>query len=138
MLILGIIGGSTGIFSSHFWSHFGIKNHKKGMSKASQMEPGSQTPPWDALGSILESFWVDVGHCFWTKKPLKIDEETVQIAEHHLTNRCRLCHGYVPASANPSSLFDSWASYSQGLIKYTEFLGNRCRRRRRRRHLVQI
>ena len=46
------------------------------MSKASQMEPGSQTPPWDALGSILGSFWVDFGHRFWTKKQLKIYEET--------------------------------------------------------------
>ena len=45
------------------------------MSKASQMEPGSQTPPWDALGSILGSFLVDFGHGFWTKKPLRIYEE---------------------------------------------------------------
>ena len=76
LVILGTIRGSIGIFLGHFGSHFGIKNHKKGMSKASQMEPGSQTPPWDALGSILGSFWVDFGHRFWTKKQLKIYEET--------------------------------------------------------------
>ena len=38
---------------SHFGSHFGIKNRKNGMSKDDRMKPGSQTPPWDALGSIL-------------------------------------------------------------------------------------
>jgi len=74
-VILGTIGGSTGIFSGHFGSHFGIKNHKKGMSKASQMEPGSQTPPWDALGSILGSFLVDFGHRFCIKITSKINEQ---------------------------------------------------------------
>ena len=68
LMVLGTIGGSIGSFLSHFGSHFGIKNHKKGMSKASQMEPGSQTPPWDALGSILVPFLVDFGHRFCTSK----------------------------------------------------------------------
>ena len=75
MLILGTIRGSIGIFLGHFGSHFGIKNHKKGMSKASQMEPGSQTPPWDALGSILGSFLVDFGHRFCIKITSKINEQ---------------------------------------------------------------
>ena len=75
LMVLGTIGGSIGSFLGHFGSHFGIKNHKKGMSKASQMEPGSKTPPWDALGSILGSFWVDFGHRFWIKNPLKIYED---------------------------------------------------------------
>ena len=40
---------------------------------------------------------------------------------------------------SPKWIFGSWAWYSQGLIKYKEFLGNRRRRRRRRRRrqLVQ-
>ena len=57
-MVLGTIGGSIGSFLGHFGSHFGIKNHKKGMSKASQMELGSQTPHWDALESILSSLLV--------------------------------------------------------------------------------
>ena len=52
LVILGTIRGSTGIFSGDSRSHFDIENRKKGVSKASQMEPGSQTPPSDALGSI--------------------------------------------------------------------------------------
>ena len=37
----------------------------------------------------------------------------------------------------PHGIFDPWAWYSQGSARYTEFLGRRCRGRRRR-HLVQI
>ena len=75
LMVLGTIGGSTGSFLSHFGSHFGIRNRKNGMSKDDRMKPGSQTPPWDALGSNLGSFWVDFGHRFLTKKQLKIDEQ---------------------------------------------------------------
>ena len=75
LMVLGTIGGSIGSFLSHFGSHFGIRNRKNGMSKDDRMKPGSQTPPWDALGSILGSFWVDFGHLFWTKKQLKIYEQ---------------------------------------------------------------
>jgi len=54
------------------------------MSKASQMEPGSQTPPWDALGSILESFSFDFGHRFCTKINSKTDEQKYiqKVCEH--------------------------------------------------------
>jgi len=45
------------------------------MSKNDRIEPGSQTPLWDALGSILGPFLVDLGHRFWTKKQLKLYEE---------------------------------------------------------------
>ena len=75
LMVLGTIGGSIGSFLSHFGGHFGIRNRKNGMSKDDRMKPGSQRPPWDALGSILGSFLVDFGHRFWTKKPLKIYEE---------------------------------------------------------------
>ena len=63
------------LFLGQFGSHFGIKNRKNGMSKDDWIEPGSQTPLWDALGSILRSFWVDFGHRFWTKKQLKTYEQ---------------------------------------------------------------
>ena len=62
-------------FLRSFQNNFGIQNRKNAMSKDDRMKPGSQTPPWDALGSILGSFWVDFGHRFWTKKPLKNYEE---------------------------------------------------------------
>ena len=53
LMVLGTIGGSIVSFLSHFVSHFGIRNRKNGMSKDDWMKPGSQTPPWDALGTIL-------------------------------------------------------------------------------------
>ena len=74
-MVLGASGASTGTFLAICWCHFGIKNRKNGMSKNDRMEPGSQTPPWDALGSILGSFLVDFGHRFWTKKTSKIYEQ---------------------------------------------------------------
>ena len=64
-----------GSFLGHFGSHFGIKNRKNGMSKDDRMKPGRQTPPWDALGSILGLFLVDFGYRFGTKKQFKIDEQ---------------------------------------------------------------
>ena len=76
-MVLGASGVSTGTFLAIFWCHFGIKNRKNGMSKNDQMEPGSQTPPWDALGSILGSFLVDFGHRFWTKKHQKSINKSV-------------------------------------------------------------
>ena len=69
-MVLGASGVST-TFLDIFWCHFGIKNSKNGMSKNDRMEPGSQTPPWDTLGSILGPFLVDFGHRFLTKKHQK-------------------------------------------------------------------
>ena len=76
-MVLGASGASTRTFLGIFLSNFGIKNSKNGMSKNDRMEPGSQTPPWDALGSILGSFLVDFGHRFWTKKYKKSMNKSV-------------------------------------------------------------
>ena len=76
-MVLGASGVSTGTFLAIYWCNFDIKNRKNGMSKNDWMEPGSQTPPWDALGSILGSFLVDFGHRFWTKKHQKTMNKSV-------------------------------------------------------------
>ena len=62
------------------------------MSTASQMEPGSQTPPWDALGSILGSFLVDFGHSFLEQKNIRIYEENChqQVCENVTQNTSKL------------------------------------------------
>ena len=84
--------GSTGSFLSPFGSHFGIKNPKNSMSKDDRMKPGSQRPPWDAVGSILGSFLVDFGHRFWSKKPLKIYEENCsQKVCENVTKKLQKC-----------------------------------------------
>ena len=67
------------------------------MSKDDRMKPGRQTPPWDALGSILGLFWVDFGHRFWTKKPLKINEQncTLKVCENVSKNDAKIDKKYI-------------------------------------------
>ena len=118
LMVLGTIGGSIGSFLSHFGSHFGIRNRKNGMSKDDRMKPGSQTPPWDALGSILGWFWVHFGHLFWTKKLLKIyDKRGAEYpAEHNVGHE----YHAKPSLLNFYKQLDPTNRFNPGIGKTTK------------------